>query len=266
MSNSVSHTSFPSVVVFDFDGTLSTFRCGWESDMHALMTEQIAPSDPESVGIFVDAYIDQSTGIQTIFQMEWLREQVIQRGENPVVLDAWDYKALYNEMLMKSVGGRVRDVIDGRVSPDRYLVAGAREFLEALRAGGARLFAASGTDDADVKREAKALGLDVYFERINGAPPLKKDCSKESLIRELIGGQGISGGDVLVVGDGKVEIRLGKEAGARTLGIASDEERGGFSERKADRLRQASADWIVGDFSDLYGIMAWINCRHNDQD
>ncbi|GHU74393.1 hypothetical protein AGMMS49992_15720 [Clostridia bacterium] len=250
--------SFPRVVVFDFDGTLSTFRCGWESDMHALMTEQIAPGNPESVGALVDAYIDQSTGIQTIFQMEWLREQVIERGENPVVLDAWDYKALYNEMLMKSVGGRVEDVIGGRVSPNRYLVAGAKAFLEALRAGGARLFAASGTDDADVKHEAAALGLANYFERIDGAPPLKKDCSKESLIRELIGGQGILGWDVLVVGDGKVEIRLGKEAGARTLGVASDEARGGFSERKAERLAQAGADRIVGDFCDLADLLTWV--------
>ncbi|MBO5126955.1 MAG: HAD family hydrolase, partial [Clostridia bacterium] len=57
--------------VFDFDGTLSKLRAGWETVMGPLMCECI-PGDTEEVRALVEKYIDESTGIQTIFQMRWL--------------------------------------------------------------------------------------------------------------------------------------------------------------------------------------------------
>lgn len=54
--------------VFDFDGTLSKLRAGWEGVMEPLMCELI-PGDPDEVRALVKKYIDDSTGIQTIFQI-----------------------------------------------------------------------------------------------------------------------------------------------------------------------------------------------------
>ena len=69
-----------SFVVFDFDGTLSTLRCGWEQIMQPMMLEMICPDGPcpPELEARVAAYIDQSTGIQTVRQMQWLAGQVEQ--------------------------------------------------------------------------------------------------------------------------------------------------------------------------------------------
>jgi phosphoglycolate phosphatase-like HAD superfamily hydrolase len=127
--------------------------------------------------------------------------------------------------------------------------------LKALRGIGAELFIASGTDDHDVKAEAHALGVAGYFSKISGAPAGVEDCSKESVIRGLLS-MGIPGSRLAVVGDGKVEIAVGRENGARTLGVASDEKlRRGIDPAKQSRLIKAGADKITGDFLDLEGLM-----------
>ena len=62
-----------------------------------------------------------------------------------------------------------------------------------------------------------------------------------------------------MIGDGKVEIRLGHEAGARTIGLASDEEHlCGVNPVKRERLIKAGADVICGDFGELDGIMEFL--------
>ena len=54
----------------------------------------------------------------------------------------------------------------------------------------------------------------------------------------------------LVVGDGPVEIRAARAAGAVALGLAADEaQRGGLDERKRRRLLEAGADMLVTDFA-----------------
>ena len=64
--------------VFDFDGTISTLRSGWESVMEPLMTEVLFGDNPTEAEItMVKEYISASTGIQTILQMKWICEIVI---------------------------------------------------------------------------------------------------------------------------------------------------------------------------------------------
>ena len=59
----------------------------------------------------VDAYIDESTGIQTIYQMQWLAERVHRDGANPdAPTDPWWYKDEYNRRLMLTVRQRVETV------------------------------------------------------------------------------------------------------------------------------------------------------------
>lgn len=59
---------------------------------------------------------------------------------------------------------------------------------------------------------------------------MSESCSKEAALRELIGESGYKPENILVVGDGPVEIKLGREFGSLTLGVASDEKnRRGFN-------------------------------------
>lgn len=237
-------------VLFDFDGTVSTLRQGWEQVMEPMMVEYLSRGDSDEKTMhLVRAYIDESTGIQTIFQMKWLAEQVSAQGGDP--LDPWEYKAEYNRRLMENVAARRELVGRGRVPAGEYLVGGAAACLKLLADRGIRLYVASGTDDDDVRTEAAVLGLDRYFTRIQGAPAGREDCSKDAVLRMLVEEEGFSGDSLAVVGDGKVEIAIGRESGARTLGIASDEaNRTGINPDKYRRLVGAGADAITGDFTE----------------
>ncbi len=242
--------------ILDWDGTISTLRCGWEEVMEPMMAEMIDPSGTdEAVREEVRRYVDESTGIQTVFQMQWLEERVRSFGRNPVVHDAWWYKDEYNRRLMERVEGRVRALETGEKTPEDFTIAGSRAFLSMLRDEGVSLYVASGTDHADVVREVEALGFTAFFDRIAGAPWRQAACSKEAVIRDLLAARTVPPEALLLAGDGKVEIRLGKEAGAFALGVASDErQRSGENERKRRRLEAAGADAIIGDFTDLPAI------------
>ena len=67
-----------SAVLFDFDGTVSTLRFGWEAVMKPLMLEMITGKTgieyDAALEKEVDDYINESTGIQTIHQMKWQAE------------------------------------------------------------------------------------------------------------------------------------------------------------------------------------------------
>ena len=236
-------------VLFDFDGTLSTLRCGWEKVMEALMTDFLGEDSKDEIC----RYISDSTGIQTIEQMKWLAARA--HGKNASASDdPWYYKAMYQERLMKSISSRIEAAAS---APDDYTVPGTRAFLTALKKRGLRLLAASGTDEADVLHEAKVLCLDGFFDEIAGAKPHSEDCSKKATLSRLMNEIGDCGG-VLVIGDGPVEIRLGAEAGALTLGIASDEvNRTGVDDAKLRRLHDAGAHAICGSFENAGEIFAW---------
>ena len=245
----------PQTAVLDFDGTISKLRSGWESVMGPMMAEFI-PGDPDEVKSLVSDYIDRSTGIQTILQMKWLASVVKERGGRP--LDPWEYKDEYNRRLMVEVGRRRKAVISGAEPASRYIVAGAGEFLSALRDGGTVIYAASGTDEPDVIAEAEALGVSGYFDGIFGAKRDSELCSKEAVLRTLVK----LGDRLFVAGDGKVEIALGREAGAVTLGLCTRDIPGDDShtadEAKKKRLTAAGAHALAPDFADLEEILEWM--------
>ena len=245
-------------VIFDFDGTISVLRSGWEKVMEDFMLSILSAEKQPSDTLVneIRQYIDESTGIQTALQMEWLDKKVKECGINANNKDIWDYKDGYNEMLIKSVNDRLYKLNSGELSRDDYVVMGSIQFLEALKNYNINMYVASGTDDADVKNEVKALGLSGYFKEVAGAPYRKKDCSKEAVIKNLIKEKNIPGESLMIIGDGKVEISLGKEAGALTLGTATDEiNRSGVNPVKKERLLKAGADAITGDFIELDSVL-----------
>jgi len=249
-------------VLFDFDGTLSTLRYGLEKIMEPLMLEMITGNQEpdESLIKEVREYIDRSTGVQTYYQMKWLAEAVARYGRNPgASVDPWWYKAEYNRRLMEPVRMRITSILNRECKPSDFMIAGSEDFLKALSNRGIKIYVASGTDHPDVNNEAEVLGLAKYFSEVSGAPPGKAECSKEAVLRMLIEDFGLNGRELAVIGDGKVEIALGREVGAITLGVASDEEkRTGINTVKRERLIKAGAHAIVGDYTELDKILSWM--------
>src|SRR5262245_51495685 len=149
------------LALFDFDGTLSQLREGWPGVMRGLMLEVLEATPraeaPELLEPFVEDIITRLNGQPTIFQMSHLAHQVTERGGKPESPE--DYKAEYLRRLMALVEPRRRALADGTAKPDEWLVPGSRAFLERVKEMGVRLVLASGTDQDDVRTEAKLLRI-----------------------------------------------------------------------------------------------------------
>lgn len=240
--------------LFDFDGTISLLREGWQHIMQAVCVEEICgehPPTPE-VEAQVAQFIEESTGEQTIVQMERLVEMVREAGYVPEsqIQDAWGYKARYNERLIQPVNERLAKLEQGEVPVEAYVVRAVQTFLAQLHQAGLHLYVFSGTDQADVRHEAEVLGVASYFQEIWGALPASKAFSKEKTIQHILEKHQLSGEALLAVGDGPVEIRNIKAVGGTAVGVASDEVHGGWSQEKRERLLRAGADILIPDFRD----------------
>lgn len=238
--------------LFDFDGTLSVIRHGWEQIMIAVMLESICHDQLPSPQIIaeVSQYVDQSTGILTIKQMKWLEEAVRRYGISGIKHSASKYKRIYNERLLQPVSQRLALLDGSQEARDGWMVAGARDFLHRLTRRGVKLFLASGTDQEYVEQETRALGINDYFDdHIYGAKGDSELDSKDLVIQRILNEQDLKGEELLVVGDGPVEIKSARQRGAVTLGIAANEiDRTGLDPRKRQRLLEAGANFIITNF------------------
>jgi phosphoglycolate phosphatase-like HAD superfamily hydrolase len=237
--------------LFDFDGTISTLRQGWEEVMAPLMIAELsqAGGDPAELEAEVQAYIDRSTGILTIHQMEWLAEEAKRRGL--AAKTPREYKAEYLRRLMVRVDRRLALLESGTAAPEEFSLAGSIDFAAGLAARGVRLYLASGTDHHSVVHEAGALGLlDIFSGGVYGALDDSEAHAKDRVIQQILDGLTGPAAELLVVGDGTVEMREAAARGALALGVASDEvHRSGWNEHKVPRLLRAGADLLVADFN-----------------
>ncbi|MCP4643716.1 MAG: HAD family hydrolase [bacterium] len=249
--------------LFDFDGTVSILREGWQLVMAPLMMEMICGDTGPTPEIEdeVRRYIDDSTGIQTILQMETLVEMVKAKGLVPddQILDPWGYKKIYNDRLMERVNERIQRLESGDLSTREVTLAGALDFLERLAKHGLSMYIFSGTDREDVQNEARLVGAAPYFTEIWGALRTYKDYNKEMVLKDIISKYELHGSQVLIVGDGPVEIRNAHENGCIGLGVASNEVEGhGWDEEKRERLINAGADIMIPDFSEYDALMTYL--------
>ncbi len=250
-------------VLFDFDGTISLLREGWQGIMGPVCVEMICGDTPPTPEIEreVEQMIDETTGIQTIFQMQRLVEMVRAHGLVPEdkIKDPYGYKDVYNERLMVPVRERIAKLQTGEMTLEQATLRGAHRFLELLSKQGVTMYVFSGTDQDDVRNEAKVVKAAPYFKEIWGAIRSIEDYSKEKVIREIIAQHNLHGTEVLVVGDGPVELRNVKEQGGVALGIASNETQGtGWDEHKRQRLLRAGADILVPDFSEADKLIEYL--------
>ena len=245
--------------LFDFDGTISTLRQGWEDVMIPVMVESICGDTPATPEIEeeVREYVDRSTGILTIEQMRWLEETVRQHGLTHA-LTAAAYKQRYLDRLLVDVDRRVEEVASGQVRPVDKMVAGAESFVKGLQQRGVTLYLASGTDHPYVVREATVLGVDKYFSGgVYGALDANEAHSKERVVQRILDDHHLSGDELMVVGDGPVEIREAAKRGAIAVGLASDEiVRRGWNQAKVRRMTNANADLLIPDFSQAEKLVA----------
>jgi phosphoglycolate phosphatase-like HAD superfamily hydrolase len=248
--------------LFDFDGTLSLLRRNWQDVMIPMMVEillEIGTGETrEELAQHVEEFVMRLNGRQTIYQMIQLAEEVQKRGGT--AREPLEYKHQYHELLWDQVGDRVASVRNGQVPPDEMTVPGARVLLQSLRDAGLTLFLASGTDLAYVRDEVQVLGLSEFFgEHIYGALDDYKQFSKAMIIERMIRDMRLPGHQIVGFGDGFVEIEEVKKVGGLAVGVASNEvERHGINAWKRNRLIQAGADLIIGDYRHPVSLLTLI--------
>jgi phosphoglycolate phosphatase-like HAD superfamily hydrolase len=247
--------------VFDHDGTISTLRQGWEQIMAPVMIKAILGDEYETADetVYHKArnrvldYINKSTGVQTIVQMEALVEMVREFAVVPAdkIRDKFGYKQVYNDALMELVDMRIGKFKRGELDINDYTIKGALEFLMALKQRGIRLYLASGTDRQDVVAESEALGYAELFDGgTYGSVGDVARYSKKMVIARIMSENNLQGPELAVFGDGPVEIRECRKRDGISVGIASDEiRRHGLDAEKRSRLIKAGAHVLIPDFS-----------------
>ena len=248
--------------IFDFDGTISLIRAGWQDVMYPYFTEVLAETpgaeNPEDIRKVVVDFVDLLTGKQTIYEALRLAEEVEKRGGEP--LTALEYKHEYLRRLWEQIEHRVHGLDEGTLDRELMLVPGSIELLEALRDRGLTLYLASGTDEPYVINEANKLGVTEFFDGgIYGALDSYEDFSKAMVIQKIIKDHDLAGEELLGFGDGYVEIENVKEVGGYAVGVASEElKREGINEWKRNRLTAAGADIIIPDYGQLDDLMGYL--------
>lgn len=245
--------------MFDFDGTISLIREGWQKIMIPYFCEVIEAlgtgEDRKVIEEEVTEFVDRLTGKQTIYQCMALDEAVIKRGgehREPI-----EYKDEYLRRLAVRIADRKEGLANGTLTKEKLTLKGAAEFIEELKKAGIKCYLASGTDEKDVIYEASLLGVDTAFDGgIHGARDGLLDCSKEAVIRDMIENEGIKPEELVTFGDGYVEIELTHQLGGFAVGVASDEKTGeGVDEWKRGRLLSAGADMIIPNFEDPFAVL-----------
>jgi phosphoglycolate phosphatase-like HAD superfamily hydrolase len=223
-----------------------------------LMNTDTNESQEEIEKMVVD-FVDYLTGKQTIYQMIRLAEEVKKRGGTP--RDPLEYKNIYYERLNPIVRDRIARLESGELSGEQLTVKGSVDFLKDLYKRGVRLYLASGTDVEYVVHEAEVLGVASYFQQggIFGALKAYKNFSKEMVIQQILKDYHLSGSELMIVGDGVVEIQNAKDVNAIALGVASIEHNDyNMNAHKRQRLIDSGADLMITDFSEHEKLTAYL--------
>ncbi len=235
--------------LFDFDGTISLIREGWQDIMLPMMFEKLRPIeqhlDDDALRHLIRDYVTRLTGKQTIYQMIELADQIRKRGGTP--LDPLDYKYEYLDRLEQRIKSRITGLESGIIKPHELMVPGSAEFLVMLRQRGVVCYLASGTDKQFVEREASLLGVTELFDGgIFGAIDDYQNFSKKLVIERILREKNISGSELVGIGDGYVEIENTKQVGGTAIGLPTFESNPTVVDQwKRDRLLQAGADALA---------------------
>lgn len=247
--------------LFDFDGTISLIRQGWQEVMLPMMVDVLMQTpdheSEEQVCQVVRDFVELLTGKQTIYQMIRLAEEVVKRGGVP--LDPLEYKRQYIQLINAHITSRIAALKAGQINPEGMVVPGVTRMLEALRTRNTVMYLASGTDELYVKREAEILGITANFAGIYGARDDYKNFSKKIVIDSILAENQLSGSELVSFGDGYVEIENTVAVGGIAIGVASDELNcRGVDEWKRKRLISAGAHIIIADFRCWQALVAYL--------
>lgn len=238
--------------VFDWDGTVSRLREGWQNlmlgiFMGVLCQAKLKKDDMKSTMEECMESIDDLTGKPTYSQMVDLANRAAALGATPRY--ALDYKKAYTTMLDRQVLNRLELLHEGKAEVDDFLVPGSREFLRLLYHKGVEIFVATGSDETPVIHELEELGIMQYCTAVKGCHDKKAgEDPKYKVIKDLIEETKARKGEIFTCGDGFVEVGLGAENGLAIGVNTKDDNYFKMNQNKFEKLIKAGADVMVNNF------------------
>lgn len=237
------------VLMSDNDGTFSTLRGAWKHIMEGYMMSVLTMGgkleDDAMVAAMREAVrtlIHETDGINTIEQTalfcELVQEWRTRTGADIPVLSDEVHKARYVRLMQADVLPKYEGLCLGTLKPQDVTVAGAIEFFSRFQHDGGTACIFSGTDDALLKADIHLIACaadqhgEHLFHAINGALLDRKLSSKDSRMDEFLRTSGIPAHEIGVVGDGPVELIVGRRYGCYTVAVAENQERRDFLTRK----------------------------------
>lgn len=287
------------VAIFDWDGTISRIREGWEGIMTPLIAAMLsgvilddnswnmliesAEADKErlddyrttrTIANLIDErvldgeavkyardMIEETKGDPTPFQFRRAIEHIMddykgRKGIEPesyeeVFLDIYSgrldplnighdidfsrpfyyFTEFYLKKLEVFFSKRLSLLEKGELHAEDLMVPGAPEFLRYLRSKGIKCYVLTGSAKNSVEREVDLLGLRDIFgkEGVRGFDLKKKIDSKEAVILEIAKREDAKEQEILIAGDGKVEIKAGVENGFTVMALRSMDNKGFFN-------------------------------------
>lgn len=236
-----------------------------------------------------DVFCVESAGLSALTQMEWAIRRSVQEGKiqvecnqdtNSQIIERINNGEEYyddlpeavemNEMLKTQtprlfklyesvLNGYCRDknLVLAKENPRKFRVKGSCDFLEYLYENGVKNYFVTGAvveKGMGMHEEVEALGYKIgngeLVEDIIGSTWTEKK-PKDALMKDLIKNLGISGGNILVIGDGRAEIQAGVELGAVVISRLPEN-----AEYQRDLHKKLGTNIIVEDFTseDFYDL------------
>ena len=252
--------------LFDHDGTISTLREGWKDIMETMMVEVVLGKHKfqhgdieiyDRVLHYIRDYIDRTMGQQTLVLMEGIVKVIRFFGyvDEKDILSIHEYKDMHNSKMNEMVNARIEKIRKYELVPSDFHIKNVQAFLSYL-VSKVKLYLFSGNDHDAVIKEAVALyHYDFFDGRVYGSGTDVTVEVKQQLLEDLID-EGIDQAEIVVFGDGPVEIKAAKYVGALAVGVASTETRRfGLNKVKRKTLIDAGADIIISDYSQLTNLL-----------
>ena len=241
------------VAFFDFDGTLSLLRDGWQQVMFDMMVDALRQTpgfegEAQAKEIIQDI-IWRLTGRPTIEQMRELVNWIVRWGGNPRPADY--YKDLFHHRLDQHIRQRIDRIHSNPASADDFLVPGVRLLLCELQKLNITCYLASGGEHLRVVEEVALLGLADFFDgRVQGVRNDSERPPKVQVLERLTKDGIIDGRSFWGFGDSTDDMATIKSFQGTAIGIANGAE-------WRERLFQAGADIVIPDYSNLDVLAAF---------
>ena len=156
----------------------------------------------------------------------------------------------YRRIFFEKGGTRdVDNIVGGYHKPGKVPVfPHVIETLKALHDRGMELTIASSRGHESLDDFVREMKLQPYIQYVLGAEDVSKAKPDAEPVLKTLSALGFQKDETMAIGDMTYDILMGRNAGVKTIGVT-------YGNGKESELREAGADFIINDFSELANII-----------